>query len=72
MNDVYCWYVIESLYRCYQNGITGSKVDAVLQQVEKDVEYFANHSVSSECLESLKLISEGLEEYGKKRDAIEK
>ena len=35
MNNIYCWYVLESLHKCYLNNISGEKLKLLLKQVKK-------------------------------------
>lgn len=66
MNDIYCWYVLDSLKKCYKNKIKGRKVDMLLQTMKEDIHFFADKSVDQHYLEEFEfVISNGIEAYGK-------
>lgn len=66
MNNIYCWYVLESLHKCYLNNISGEKLKLLLKQVKKDVVFLSDKEVNEEYLNAFKLISEkGLKKYEK-------
>ena len=68
MNNIYCWYVIESLYKCYDNSIYGTKVDRLLKQIREDLLFFADKEVEQTHLDTMTIICDyGLEAYGKRR-----
>lgn len=71
MNDLYCWIVLEYMYRCYQNEIRGSRVDELLAQVKNDVVFFADKDVNQNYYKDLKLLAKGLKHYGYARNKNE-
>ncbi len=68
-NNVYCWILLDKLYKCYQNKIKGPKVDAVLTMAREDAVYFQSHPVQPVYLSQLQLLRDkGLKEFGRMRD----
>lgn len=64
MNNIYCWYVLESLHKCYLNNITGKKVKLLLEQIKNDVLFFKDKEVNEEYLNAFKFIrKKGLKKY---------
>lgn len=69
MNNIYCWYVLESLNKCYKNKISGEKVNRLLKQIEIDIAFFADKHVEQQYLRAFELIKQkGLAVYGKERN----
>lgn len=71
MNDIYCWQVLEAAYKCYQNNISGDKVNSLIKQVQKDVAYLEKHKVNPWYLDEFRLLSKGIIKYGVERNARE-
>ncbi len=71
MNDIYCWQVLESAYKCYQYNIGGNKVNELIKQVQRDVAYLEKHKVDPWYLDEFKLLSKGIIKYGVERNARE-
>lgn len=70
MNNIYCWYVLESLNKCYMNKISGDKVNKLLNQIEKDSVFFRDKHVEQQYLDAFELIKQkGLVVYGKERNS---
>ncbi|WP_243009253.1 glycosyltransferase [Clostridium sp. AM58-1XD] len=68
MNNIYCWYVAESIYKCYCYDIKDKKVDELLSQIKRDILYFGNKKVKDEYLNDLRMINKnGIKYYGKYR-----
>lgn len=72
MNNIYCWYVLESLHKCYVNHISGPKVDALLEQVKKDIDFFGKKEINESFLNNFKLlVSKGLDGYEREKLKVE-
>lgn len=73
MNNIYCWYVLECLYKCYKHKIHGDKVKALQKQIRWDIGFFSNQSVNKKYIRELEIIKDkGLKKYGKLRADDEK
>ena len=68
MNNVYCWQVLESAYKCYKQDIHGEKVDKLICQVRNDIEYLKCHKVDEHYIREFELLAKGVKYYGDKRD----
>lgn len=67
MNNAYCMVVLDSLYKCWQNKISGKRVEALLQQVRNDIIYFENEPIDIFYVNELKIAIESLKQYSQLR-----
>ena len=69
MDNIYCWYVLESLNKCYLYQIKDKKVKKLLLQIKKDIIHFERKKdVEQQYLDGLKLVCKhGVKAYGKYR-----
>jgi glycosyltransferase involved in cell wall biosynthesis len=70
MNNIYCWKVIDSMYKCYKLNISGERVDRMIKMVSDDIPYLEEHQVDSELIEEFRILKKGIEPYGKYRDEM--
>jgi len=71
MCDNYCWLVLDLAYKCYLNKITGPKVQLLIAQVKKDIDYFKDHYINSYYYNEFKILATGLNHYGSRRNRRE-
>lgn len=68
MNNIYCWFVLDNLHKCYVNNISGEKVDKLLKQIKEDKAFFADKDVKKEYLDAFEQITKnGLDRYEKRK-----
>ena len=60
MNDIYCWFVLDKLDKCFQYKIQGTKVEKLLDQMQSDIIFFENKDVDSGYIDRFKKV---VEEY---------
>ncbi len=60
MNDIYCWFVLDKLDKCFQYKIQGTKVKKLLDQMQSDIIFFENKDVDSGYIDRFKKV---VEEY---------
>lgn len=72
MNDIYCWQVLELLYKCYKNDIRGQKVNRLIEQMTQDIPYLKMHDVNPEYISKFEeIVKKGLKRYGIMREERE-
>ena len=70
--DCYCWVLFDRLYKAYRAGLSGPKLQQVLEMVDRDAREFGASDISPANLQTLRLISQaGLKEFGKMREQQE-
>ncbi|MDD3173534.1 MAG: glycosyltransferase [Herbinix sp.] len=71
INNVYCWVLLDSMYKCYKNKLKGPMVKNTLNLLNKDLNYFLNSSINDEYKQELKILSKGLKRFGIYKDTLE-
>lgn len=70
--DCYCWVLFDRLYKAYRAGLSGPKLQQVLEMVDRDAREFGASDISPANLQTLRLISQaGLKEFGMMREQQE-
>lgn len=70
--DCYCWVLFDRLYKAYRAGLSGPKLQQVLEMVDRDVQEFRESDISPSNFETLRLISQaGLKQFGMMREQQE-
>ncbi|MCD8220944.1 MAG: glycosyltransferase [Clostridiales bacterium] len=57
MNNIYCWYVLDSLRKCREYGIQGEKVEKLLDMIRKDIIFFEGKPVNRDYLDEFRRIA---------------
>ncbi|MGN2337052.1 glycosyltransferase family 2 protein [Clostridium cagae] len=68
MINIYCWHVLEALYNCYLNNISGDLVDQVTKLILDDFKWVKKEDVNEEYIRRITILKHGLAEYGEYRD----
>ena len=70
--DCYCWVLFDRLYKAYRAGLSGPKLQQVLEMVDRDVQEFRESDISPSNFETFRLISQaGLKQFGMMREQQE-
>ncbi len=64
MNNIYCWHVLESAYKCYMYGMNGEKVKLLVKQVRRDIPYLEKHEVDPWFVQEFRILARGIVNYG--------
>lgn len=68
MNNIYCWYVLESINKCFSYHIKDQRLKKLLKQIKADISYFEDKNVEKQYLDELKMLDKlGMKRYGKYR-----
>lgn len=65
MNNMYCWIVLDRLYKCYLNYITGDKVAETIGYLKEDLSYLREQEVDPQYIAELEMVTENFTRYCK-------
>lgn len=63
MNDIYCWVVLDRLYKCFLYNVKGKKVDQTIAYVKKDLEFLKKHDVDPWYIQEFTILSKNYNNY---------
>lgn len=72
MSDMYCWVVLDRLYKCYLEGVKGPKVEQVIGYVKKDLRFLKEHEVDPWYIQEFELVGKNFIKYCELRREREK
>ena len=71
MNDIYCWVVLDRLYKCYLENVNGPKVKQTIDYVKRDLIFLKSHDVDPWYITEFEMLSRNFKKYCKVRQQRE-
>ncbi len=72
VKNMYCWMLLDRLYKCHKSGVNEDKLKKLLEDVQADRENVISWNIADEYKEEYRLLADSYEEFCARRDAAEK
>lgn len=63
MNDIYCWIVLDKIYKCYLENVSGKKLTTTLKYMKEDIQYLKNREVDPWYISEFEMVNKNFKDY---------